>query len=123
MLDYAYNYAENFILKFCVSELGGRRLDTLRTINYKIEARPRVMFLRVSYVLCKDHGPGHIPMPAISVRTFMPAVTVDRSCCGEKDYEFETMKQTMDRMAAWLHEAGKCSDNSFVLLNCLDELS
>jgi len=81
-------------------------MDTLRTINHKIESRPRVMFLRVAYTLTLERPEQHAFLPQLTCRTFVPAVTADRSCCGGKDYEFETMKETMNRVGAWLHETG-----------------
>jgi len=88
------------------AEYGGQRLDTLRTINHKIESRARVMFLRVAYVLTEDRPEQHSFIPTLTCRTFLPAVVADKTCCGGKDYQFETMKETMHRVEAWLNETG-----------------
>ncbi len=64
------------------------------------------MFLRISYVISRDKSQPLPPIPIFTQKTIVPQVTVDRSLCGQKDYEFETMKFTMDRVSAWLHEAG-----------------
>ncbi|ELT99203.1 hypothetical protein CAPTEDRAFT_196267 [Capitella teleta] len=79
-----------------MSEIGCR-LDTLSAMEYKIQNRPRITVLRISYVESNS-----IPRtPNIFFRSFYP-----HHNCSEEGNGYETLIEAQERVKNWLETTG-----------------
>ena len=85
---------------------GPSSINTLVTYMPKSHKRQRVLIMRIAYVQPRNSNPAVNPT-LVTCKTFIPEVTVNKSCASSVEYEFETHEQTMERVCAWLERTGR----------------
>lgn len=82
----------------------GRRLNTLSSMEYKIQTRPRITILRISFVQSNN-----VPtMPNILFRSFYPMHN-----CSPEGNGYETLNEAQDRVKSWLQTTGRYFHSPF----------
>ena len=95
-----------------ISELG-QRLDTMSSIDYKVEERHRILFIRLAFVKLMPEAVDDLLAPPCPIKlshhTFIPvmlSVTTD-GCCGRSISQHEDLFTTLERVRSWVKASGR----------------